>query len=149
MQEKSENFNSLRLLLFELCKKKLPPPAGIGLIKIKFFATVRTSKLWYRKPTLQMYVTKQKNVISNLLITYSDKADPESKSRLHMQEFSGWHRPKGDFRGMASRSRIFHECLLDGLLAAAPGPQPVLAAALGPLARPSRSARPRNCLSLT
>ena len=38
MQEKSENFNSLRPTLFELCKKKttggvkLPlPPAGIGL----------------------------------------------------------------------------------------------------------------------
>ena len=27
MQEKSENFNSLRPILFELCKKK---PAGIG-----------------------------------------------------------------------------------------------------------------------
>ena len=39
MQEKSENFNSLRPILFELCKKttggvKLtPPPAGIGLKK--------------------------------------------------------------------------------------------------------------------
>ena len=38
MQEKSENFNSLRPILFELCKKKIqgggqidPPPAGIGL----------------------------------------------------------------------------------------------------------------------
>ena len=40
MLEKSENFNSLRPILFELCKKKLqggqidpPPPAGIGLKK--------------------------------------------------------------------------------------------------------------------
>ena len=39
MLEKSENFNSLRPILFKLCKKKLqggqidpPPPAGIGLI---------------------------------------------------------------------------------------------------------------------
>ena len=39
MKEKSENFNSLRPILFELFKKKLqggvkltPPPAGIGLI---------------------------------------------------------------------------------------------------------------------
>ena len=39
MKEKSENFNSLRAMLFELCKKttrggvKLtPPPAGIGLM---------------------------------------------------------------------------------------------------------------------
>ena len=38
MQEKSENFNSLRPILFELCKKNYrggvkltPPPAGIGL----------------------------------------------------------------------------------------------------------------------
>ena len=36
MLEKSENFNSLRLILYELCKittggVKLPPPAGIGL----------------------------------------------------------------------------------------------------------------------
>ena len=40
MYEKSEHFNSLRPILFELCKKKntgggvkltLPPPAGIGL----------------------------------------------------------------------------------------------------------------------
>ena len=38
MLEKSENFNSLRPILFELCKKKTnggvkltPPPAGIGL----------------------------------------------------------------------------------------------------------------------
>jgi len=38
MQEKSENFNSLRPILFELCKKNTggglkltPPPAGIGL----------------------------------------------------------------------------------------------------------------------
>ena len=36
MQEKSENFNSLRPILFELCKKNYrgvklpPPPAGIG-----------------------------------------------------------------------------------------------------------------------
>ena len=37
MLEKSENFNSLRPILFELCKKTTeggqidPPPAGIGL----------------------------------------------------------------------------------------------------------------------
>ena len=37
MQEMSENFNSLRPILFELCKKNFrggqidPPPAGIGL----------------------------------------------------------------------------------------------------------------------
>ena len=38
MKEKSENFNSLRPILFELCKKNYrgganwpPPPAGIGL----------------------------------------------------------------------------------------------------------------------
>ena len=37
MKEKSENFNSLRSILFELCKKNYrggqiaPPPAGIGL----------------------------------------------------------------------------------------------------------------------
>ena len=37
MKEKSENFNSLRAILFELCKKTTrggqidPPPAGIGL----------------------------------------------------------------------------------------------------------------------
>ena len=38
MFEKSENFNSLRPILFELCKKNYrgggqidPPPAGIGL----------------------------------------------------------------------------------------------------------------------
>ena len=40
MLEKSENFNSLRPILFELCKKttgwgvKLTPPAGIGLISL-------------------------------------------------------------------------------------------------------------------
>ena len=45
MQEKSENFNSLRPILFELCKKKnykggvklTPPPAGIGLSKVTDF----------------------------------------------------------------------------------------------------------------
>ena len=40
MLEKSENFNSLRPILFELCKKTTPPPAGIGLngilLKITF-----------------------------------------------------------------------------------------------------------------
>jgi len=46
MLEKSENFNSLRPILFELCKSKKkttgggkidpPTPAGIGLTKIYF-----------------------------------------------------------------------------------------------------------------
>ena len=58
MLEKSENFNSLRPILFELCKKttgwgvKLTPPAGIGLIslltkqkEVKFIRNTTTT-LW-------------------------------------------------------------------------------------------------------
>ena len=44
MQEKSANFNSLRPILFELCKKKTtggpnrpPLPAGIGLNLVNWF----------------------------------------------------------------------------------------------------------------
>ena len=36
-----------------------------------------------------------------------------------------------------------------GRVAAAPGPLPVLTAALGPFAYSSRSARPRNCHDLS
>ena len=51
MEEKAENFNSLRPILFELCKKKLqgganwpdpPPPQGIGL---KFTLSTLSRKL--------------------------------------------------------------------------------------------------------
>ena len=53
MNEKSEHFNSLRPILFELCKKKyrggvkltLPPPAGIGLK----FKTVLDIKLYLKQ----------------------------------------------------------------------------------------------------
>ena len=45
-------------------------------------------------------------------------------------------------------STWFYSCQMD-FWPQRPAPQPVLAAALGPLARPSRSARPRNCLNLT
>ena len=40
-------------------------------------------------------------------------------------------------------------CIFNHVQAAAPAPLPLLAAALGSLAYPSRSARPRNCLNLT
>ena len=51
MWEKSENFNSLRPILFELCKKKLqgegqidPPPAGIGLSRTSKVFSVDVEK---------------------------------------------------------------------------------------------------------
>ena len=47
--------------------------------------------------------------------------------------------PEGRLSGDGVAGLRFPECLLDGLLAAAPGP----------LACPSRSAWPRNCLDLT
>ena len=50
-----------------------------------------------------------------------------------------WASPEGRLSGDGVTVLRFPECLLDGLLAAAPNP---LAGALGPLARPSRSTGP-------
>ena len=53
IKEKSENFNSLRPILFELCKKNYrgggqiapPPPAGIGLKKSKQYNVLNIGRL--------------------------------------------------------------------------------------------------------
>ena len=42
MQEKSENFNSLRPILFELCKKKLQAPPSRNRVKITKQKRLRT-----------------------------------------------------------------------------------------------------------
>ena len=56
IQEKSENLNSLRPILFELCKKNYrgggqidPPPAGIGLIpdEQRVFTLCKTIYTWH------------------------------------------------------------------------------------------------------
>ena len=63
MKEKSENFNSLRPMLFKLCKKKLqggvkltpPLPAGIGLKGFSF------TKPWGRRVLRrQRWITRQR-----------------------------------------------------------------------------------------
>ena len=64
MKEKSENFNSLRPILFELCKKTKnwsPPPAGIGLKDVP-----RPKRLYSTNVWITPAVWKQKNKMANL-----------------------------------------------------------------------------------
>ena len=66
------------------------------------------------------------------------------KGMLFLQQAS----PEGRLLGDGVAVLRFTECLLDGLLAATHAPLACpIAAALGPLARPSRSPRPRNVLT--
>ena len=84
MLEKSENFNSLRPILFELCKKNYrggvkltPPPAGIGLT---VYQINYKGRFFYLKKSFILIILVQdtfvkRNIIINIQVFKNKNED--------------------------------------------------------------------------